>query len=211
MPLCDGQLPGDLVARQRRRRRSRAPAGCGTKLGQQVVPDRGPRRSGPEPSRGEHRSDPPDIADRASTRVPSTNRYTEKYHNWPGANNPDEPDDGKVADDPGDHGGGHGLADPVGRQAEQLGMVQRVLELREPRPGDGGNGDQEAEADRPDRREAQARAEAIVSPLRLTPGKGANIWARPIRRASSQVVSRGTFRPRGAFELPADQQQDDRR
>ncbi len=41
----------------------------------------------------------------------------------------------------------------------------------------------------------KASAAAIVSPLRLTPGNGANIWARPIKRASSQVVSAGPFVP----------------
>ena len=40
-----------------------------------------------------------------------------------------------------------------------------------------------------------ASAAAIVSPLRLTPGNGANIWAMPIKRASSQVVSAGPFVP----------------
>lgn len=33
-----------------------------------------------------------------------------------------------------------------------------------------------------------ARAAAIVVPLRLTPGKIANAWAQPMSRASSQVV-----------------------
>ena len=36
---------------------------------------------------------------------------------------------------------------------------------------------------------------ATVSPLRLTPGKGANICASPITSASSQVVSAGPLRP----------------
>jgi len=42
-----------------------------------------------------------------------------------------------------------------------------------------------------DRESPHPSAAAMVRPLRLTPGSGANIWARPIRRASSQVVSAG--------------------
>lgn len=40
-----------------------------------------------------------------------------------------------------------------------------------------------------------ASAEPIVSPLRLTPGKGANIWATPISKASRKLVSAGPFFP----------------
>ncbi len=40
-----------------------------------------------------------------------------------------------------------------------------------------------------------ASAVAIVKPLRLTPGSGANIWARPISRASRNVVSAGPVFP----------------
>jgi len=42
-----------------------------------------------------------------------------------------------------------------------------------------------------------ASAEAMVRPLRLTPGNGANIWARPIQSASKKVVSAGPFFPAG--------------
>lgn len=41
----------------------------------------------------------------------------------------------------------------------------------------------------------RARAAATVSPLRLTPGRGANICAIPIRRASSHDISRGPLSP----------------
>jgi len=40
-----------------------------------------------------------------------------------------------------------------------------------------------------------ASAEAMVRALRLTPGNGANIWARPISKASRKVVSAGPFFP----------------
>lgn len=52
---------------------------------------------------------------------------------------------------------------------------------------------------------AQARdsprlnAAATVSPLRLTPGSGANICAVPISKASSQLVSSGPFPPSPRF------------
>ena len=42
-------------------------------------------------------------------------------------------------------------------------------------------------------------AAAMVTPLRLTPGKGANICAMPIKSASSQVVCAGPFSPSGPF------------
>jgi len=35
----------------------------------------------------------------------------------------------------------------------------------------------------------------MVRALRLTPGNGANIWARPIKSASRKVVSAGPFFP----------------
>lgn len=46
-----------------------------------------------------------------------------------------------------------------------------------------------------DRDNPSPSAIATVRPLRLTPGKGASICARPIRRASSQVISDGPFPP----------------
>ena len=41
-------------------------------------------------------------------------------------------------------------------------------------------------------------AAAMVRPLRLTPGKGAIIWARPISRASAHDVCSGPLSPRAA-------------
>jgi hypothetical protein len=40
-----------------------------------------------------------------------------------------------------------------------------------------------------------ARAVEMVRPLRLTPGSGANIWATPMSKTSSQEVSSGPFSP----------------
>ena len=54
-------------------------------------------------------------------------------------------------------------------------------------------------------------AAAIVNPLRLTPGNGANICARPIKSASSQVVCAGPFSPSGPLQPVAHQQEHGRR
>lgn len=52
-------------------------------------------------------------------------------------------------------------------------------------------------------RKPSKRPAAIVSPLRLTPGSGANACAMPIRSASSQVISRGPLSPPGSRNVSA--------
>ena len=123
-----------------------------------------------------------------------------------GADDPGQPDDREVTDDPRQDRG----RDRLGRRDRRSsidGFTSLISKTAAPRIA--GTAISRLKPTAQVRENPRASAAAIVTPLRLTPGNGANIWAIPIKSASSQVVCRWPLGPVAPAQ-PGGEQQDGR-